>query len=159
MSNLFSICNKCRVIIENNEIVNFDETFFNMTCNKWRSSIARRLVDNITPDLGYAKYIAIWDGNTPTDENNTILTNEIRREPIKTPDTVLDNNIVKVYARFPRGFSATINEAGLFIDNTATSINGTGNLLARSVFDTPITKQTEDVLTIEWTVSVVNVVV
>jgi len=159
MNNLFTLSNKCKVTLEDANWIIEEKVFFNTTCTKWRASIARRLADSATPELGYAKYIAIGDSNIPAQETDTTIWNEIQRQPIKTADTLLDENTVKVYARFPRWFSASVWEAGLFLDQTATGINGSWSLLAHSVFPLEIVKDTDNVLTIEWTVSIVNVVV
>ena len=159
LKNLFTIPNKVKVTLEKENWETKTYEFSNMTCTKWRSSIARRLVDSTTPELWSIKYIAIWDVDTPAQESDTNLGNEIRREPIKMPDTVLNNNLIKVYARFPIWFSALVKEAGLFIDADATIINGSGSLLAHSVFPTPVNKIDAEVMTIERTVSIVNVVV
>lgn len=159
MLNLFTLPNKVNVTLEKADGTSETKEFYNMTCTKGRASIARRLVDNTTADLWVAKYIAIGDSSTPATESDLILWNEVRREAIKTADTVLQDNVVKVYARFGTGFSGTVREAGLFIDQNATAINGSWSLLAHSVFTSPITKLTDEVMTIERTVSIVNTII
>lgn len=73
-----------------------------------------------------------------------------------TEYTEIDDTTLVIYARFNPGFTIEATEAGLFIDSTATASNGSGSLLARTKFDTPITKDTDDAMTIEWTVNVIN---
>jgi len=159
MRNLFTISNKVKIILESENWEKKEYEYPNITCLKGRSSIARRLVDNTTADLWFAKYIAIGDSVIPAAESDIALWNEIQRQPIKVADTVLTDNVVKVYARFPIGFAWTFNEAWLFLDSTATGINGSGSLLAHSIFAVPVVKLTTEVLTIERTVSVVNVII
>jgi len=156
MKSLFIVTNKCKVSFED-ELGNIrEEEFSNITCNAGRNEIAMRLIDNITPDLWVAKYIAVWDDDTPATENDVALTNEVRREPIKEDLSSGLWTVSKVYARYTRWYTLTVKEAGLFVWPNATAINGTGNLLCHSVFTTPLIKGTQEVMTIERTISVVN---
>jgi hypothetical protein len=156
MKTLFTIANKCRVTFEAENGEMRTNEFSNITCVAWRAELARRIIDNITPDIWVAKYIAVGDDSTPATENDTHLTNEVRREAIREDLSSRIDNVVKVYARYARGYVLSVHEAGLFIGPDATDINGTGSLLCHSVFDTPLEKSTQEIMTIEWTVSIVN---
>lgn len=156
MQNLFSIFNKCRVTFEaENGEMRTDE-FSNMTCTAGRAEIARRIIDNVTTDLWVAKFIAVWDNSTPATEADTHLTNEVRRAELKYDLSSRIDNVVKVYARFERWYTLDVHEAGLFIWPDATAINGTGSLLAHSVFSTPLEKAIQEIMTIERTINVNN---
>ena len=156
MKTLFTIFNKCRVTFEAENGEMRTNEFPNITCVAWRSEIASRLMDNITPDIWFAKFIAVGDDSTPATEFDTHLTNEVRRAEIKYDLSNRTDNVVKVYARFERGYTLSVHEAGLFLWPNATAINGTWSLLAHSVFSTPMAKATQEIMTIEWTVSITN---
>lgn len=157
--NLFTIANKVKITLAKESWVIDEYEFPNITCTAGRTSLARRLVDLSIPELWYIKYIAIWDGSTAAAEWDIVLNNELYRMPISVVDTIVNWTIVKVYARFPRGIVMTVREAWLFIDGTATAINGSGTMLAHSILPTPVSKLTDDVLSIERTVSVVNSII
>ena len=159
MQKLFTLHNICKVSFEDENWSVREKEFTNITCIAGRSEIAKRLIDNTTADLGVAKYIAVGDDSTPAQETDTALTNEVRREAIKTDLSSRTNNITKVYARFARGYSLSVHEAGLFIWPDATDINGTGSLLCHSVFSTPLAKGTQEMMTIERTINIVNEII
>lgn len=153
---MFTIYNKCKVILEDENGNIRSEEFTNTTCNAGRTEIAQRLIDSITPDLGVAKYIAVGDDDTPATETDIALTNEVRREAVMLDLASNTTTVSKIYARFYRWYTLDVKEAGLFIWPDATAINGTGSMLAHSIFLAPIIKATQEIMTIERTVSIVN---
>lgn len=159
--NYFTLTNKCRVYLttETGDPIN-DWEYTNITCNAGRQSIALQIMDDGTgTDLGRAKYIALGDGTTPATITDASLVNELVRNPIDPNLASNLNTVCKVYTRYPVGTSYTINEAGLFVWPSASAFAGSGAMLARSVFATPIVKNTNEVLTIEREISVVNATV
>lgn len=161
MRNLANISNECKVTVYD-EQGNFlrESVQHNITCNAGRASLVQRLYDDVTSGLWVIKYIAIGDDATPAASiTDTILNNETKRELIITASTIQTTTSVKVYARFPTGYATTILEAGVFVDATSTATLNTGNLLCHSILITPISKASNEAVTIEWTIAINNATV
>ena len=158
MKSLCNVANKVTVTVEDENWVKRTQEFTNITCTAGRTQLAQRLIDTTT-DLGVAKYIAVGDGVTAPAESDIGLTNEIVRSAIITDLSTNTTTSTNVYARFWRGDSLVLHEAGLFIWPTATSTNGSGALLCHSLFGSTVTKSAVEILTIQWTINVLNYVI
>ena len=156
MKSLFTICNSCKVTLEDEKGNLRSYEFPNITCTAGRVEIARRLIEPLVADIWVAKYIAVWDMTIPPAESDTALWNEIRREELLYSLSSRVDNVTKVYARFYRWYPLYVAEAGLFIWPNAISTNGSWSLLCHSLFPVPIDKLTQEIMTIEWTISVEN---
>lgn len=156
MRSKIDLYNTCKVSITKPDGSVQEKVFLNMTCNAGRGSLAKVLSGDNSVELGKIKYIAIGTGGTPAVVTDVALETEQYRSAILEDYTELSEVTLKVYARFQPWYAIDVAEAGLFIDATASSTNGSGTLLARSVFDTSQTKESDDAMTIEWTINVIN---
>lgn len=155
LSNLW-LHNTCKVTITKPSWEEVEKVFRNITCDAGRASLARRMSGENSLELWVLKYIAIGTWTATPAVSDTILASEQYRSAIITDLTSVSTYILKVYARFYPGYSITATEAWVFCDADASPTNGSGVLMARSLFDSPVTKNTTDILTIEWTLNTVN---
>lgn len=136
------------------------QTTHNITCTSGRADIMNRMIDFETIGTsrkGVVRYMGIGTDDTAAVEGDTLLGAESNRSPILPDETIQVTSITtKFYARFGAGYGLTIKEAGLFTGDGAGSAVDTGALLARTVFGTPITKTTDEVVVLEWSVSLNN---
>ena len=159
MKSLFTICNSCKITLEDEKGNLRTYEFPNITCTAWRIEIARRLIEPLVADIGVAKFIAIGDSATAPTEADVALWNEIRRAELLYDLSSRTNNVTKVYARFYRWYTLSAYEAGLFIWPNATVTNGSGSLLCHSLFPVPIDKLAQEIMTVERAISIENYII
>lgn len=131
----------------------------NTTCVAGRTDIMARLGDfntSGTSHKGVIRVMAIGDDNTAPTQNDTALGNEIMRSFLTASQTIFDGVTLKVYGRFGQGTALTIEEAGLFTGDDADLTAGSGELLAHTLPDTPLAKASDDVIVLEWELSLAN---
>ncbi len=158
MKSSIQTMNSCEVILKKDDNITDTYVFSNITCNAWRSSLINRLIDfsGVNSWKWVAKYIALWTSATTATITDIQLGAEIVRVPVDTFYTSATTTVATVYALFPLWPSYTVNEAWIFLDDTATATANTGSLLAHSIFSSPIVKPSDHSLTIKWTISITN---
>lgn len=100
----------------------------------------------LTPDNVNFSHIALGSGNNPFSESDTLLQTEEFRKQI-TQKTRLSNrtrSIVSILENEANNFD--IREVGLFANGTDSA--NTGQLVARAVFNPPLTKTENNILNI-----------
>lgn len=158
MNSSLQTLNECEIILKKDWEVMNTFRYSNITCNAGRESIAKKLVD-FSPEiskLGVIQYIAIWTDNTATTVNDTQLGAEIYRQLIDEVNSSNVGTVVTVYTTFPTWPVYTAEEAGVFLDATATSSPNTWSLLCHTVFGAPVVKPSDQSLTVKWTISLTN---
>jgi hypothetical protein len=99
-------------------------------------------------------HMALGSGNTPEDGSSTDMESALGPRQSLSSTQIVDsglgiNDSIRYNAAWFEGESlGTINEAGLFNNGTS----GQGIMLARTTFPT-IIKQQNDILTVEWTIT------
>ena len=91
------------------------------------------ILDNIDPDLDI-KFLAIGTDNTPLDDNDTQLGNEIFRTQFLTSDNDAIGQFTTTFAVLDGEAVATWQEIGIFVGDSATTSPDTGTLLSRILF-------------------------
>lgn len=160
MNSSIQMHNTCRLILSDKAWNVISETIReNITCDAGRTSLIQRLFDDTTSELGKIKYIAVWISTATPTVGRTQLVSENIRAAIDPTRTTNSGTQVKVYARFWTGTALTVTEAWVFVDASATLSPNTGALLCYSTGWAAIVKPTTQVLTIEWTIAMVNATV
>lgn len=155
MKSSIGTLNECEITLKKDWITLSKYKFSNITCNAWRWSIAKRLYDN-TSNLGVARYIAIGTSNTTATITDTVLGAEIYRQAVDVINSTNIGSQAIIYTSFPTWPTYTVKEAGVFLDATATNAPNTWSLLCHSIFTTPVTKPSDQVLTVKWTININN---
>lgn len=91
------------------------------------------ILDNIDPDLNI-KFLAIGTDNTPLDDNDTQLGNEIFRTQFLTSDNDAVGQFTTTFAVLDGEAVATWEEIGVFVGDAATTTPNSGTLLSRILF-------------------------
>ena len=91
------------------------------------------ILDNIDPNLDI-KFLAIGTDNTPLDDNDTQLGNEIFRTQFLTSDNDAIGQFTTTFAILDGEAVATWQEIGIFCSDSATTSLNTGILLSRILF-------------------------
>jgi hypothetical protein len=153
------ITNSCNVKIIDPATgkIKSEKTYYNVTTNTGRASLAQRLLDSAnTAKLGVFQYGAVGTSTTAAAITDTLLGAETYRVAIDMVICSRTNAVLTCQFAFTTGWSGTIYEAGIFIDASATASTNTGTLLVRSVFAGE-TKTASEHLLITWTISLINV--
>lgn len=158
MDSSIKTLNECEIILTKNWQITDTFKYPNITCDAGRESIANKLVDFSpeTSKLGVVQYIWIGTGNTAATITDTQLETEIYRQTIDEINSSHTWTVTTVYTTFPTWPSYTIEEAGVFLDASATTTLNTWSLLCRSIFWAPIVKPSDQALTVKWTISITN---
>lgn len=115
----------------------------NLVVSSGRNHLAALLAEETPIPMSH---MAIGTGNVTPNVADSALQTEIQRSALTAVSR--QSNSVTYTATFGSGAAGAVVEAGIFNDPTA------GTMLCRSVFGT-VTKALDDVLTINWTVSIV----
>jgi len=91
------------------------------------------ILDNVDPDLDI-KYLAIGTDNTPLNDNDTQLGNEIFRTQFLTSNNSATGQFTTTFAVLDNEAVGQWEEIGIFCGNSATSTANTGTLLSRILF-------------------------
>jgi len=117
--------------------------FSNIVVTTGKEFIARRMIDDSEP---FMSEMAIGDSNANLEVGNTTLENELARVTLDGSTVV--SNVVTYVAEFDAGVgTGAIVEAGIF--------NGESDdiMLCRTTFPV-INKEADDILTINWNVTI-----
>lgn len=115
----------------------------NLVVSSGLSYIASRMTSTL---IGVMSHMAVGISDTATNISQTTLVSEIDREELT--GSLATGSAITYNATFSAGSgTGTLVEAGIFNDAT------TGTMLCRTVFPA-ITKEADDILTINWLVSI-----
>ena len=120
-----------------------EHTFSNIVVTTGKEFIASRMIDDSVPMMAE---MGIGDSNATLDVGNTTLVNQLTRKPLV--NSTVASNVVTYVGEFLDGVgTGGIVEAGIFSGGTPDT------MLCRTTFPV-INKETDDILTINWNVTI-----
>lgn len=91
------------------------------------------ILDNLDPDLDI-KYLAIGDDNSPIDDNDTTLGNEIFRAQFDTSNNDAIGQFTTTFTVLDSEAVGQWEEIGIFCGDAATASANTGTMLSRILY-------------------------
>lgn len=133
MINLFGWQGKFEIKVKENDIIKEEYSIENRITNTALDAIIN-ILDNIDPDLDI-KFLAIGTDNTPLDDNDTQLGNEIFRTQFLTSNNDAVGQFTTTFAVLDAEAVGTWEEIAIFTGDSATITPDSGIMLSRILFN------------------------
>lgn len=133
LDNLFGWMGKFKIKVKENGQIKEEYEIKNRITNTALDAIIN-ILDNIDPDLDI-KYLAIGTDNSPLNDNDTQLGNEIFRTQFDSSNNDAVGQFTTTFTIFDSEAVATWEEIGVFCGDSATASADTGIMLSRILFN------------------------